>query len=129
MSRLRRPCVWRKGALRRLALRLSAVGTTASVKSSLATTSPAFWNAHYGPQTAALVLTGDITEKRRTRRRTSTLACGRARLLPRPASVPEPATPERKVILVDKPGSPQTVLLAFGLGVPRSTPDYPASRS
>ena len=27
---------------------------------------------------------------------------------------------------MDKPGSPQTVLLAFGLGVPRSTPDYPS---
>jgi zinc protease len=40
--------------------------------------------------------------------------------------VPQPAPPERKLILVDKPGSPQTVLLAFGLGVPRSSPDYPS---
>jgi zinc protease len=40
--------------------------------------------------------------------------------------VPEPTALERKLIIVDKPGSPQTVLLAFGLGVPRSTPDYPS---
>ena len=40
-----------------------AVGTTASVKSITRDDFSGFWNAHYGPQTAALVLTGDITEK------------------------------------------------------------------
>jgi zinc protease len=29
-------------------------------------------------------------------------------------------------VIVDKSGSPQTTLIAFGLGVPRNTPDYPA---
>jgi zinc protease len=28
-----------------------------------------------------------------------------------------------KVVVVDRPGSPQTALVAYGLGVPRSTPD------
>jgi zinc protease len=40
-----------------------AVGTTASVKSITRDDLSGFWNAHYGPQTSALVLTGDITEK------------------------------------------------------------------
>ena len=39
-----------------------AVGTTASVKSITRDDLAGFWNAHYGPQTSALVLTGDITE-------------------------------------------------------------------
>ena len=34
--------------------------------------------------------------------------------------------PARKILLVDKPGSPQTALLTFGVGLPRSSPDYPA---
>ncbi|XWK52408.1 insulinase family protein [Tunturiibacter empetritectus] len=28
--------------------------------------------------------------------------------------------------MVDKPGAPQTALYAIGLGLPRTTPDYPA---
>ena len=34
--------------------------------------------------------------------------------------------PERKILLIDKPGSPQTALLTFGVGIPRNSPDYPA---
>ena len=54
------------------------------------------------------------------------MACGRTLSAAAVTSVAEPTTPERKIIIVDKPGAPQTVLLAFGLGVPRSTADYPS---
>jgi zinc protease len=43
------------------------------------------------------------------------------------APPPPPATPTRKVLLVDKPGSPQTALIAVGIGIPRTSPDYPAA--
>ena len=39
---------------------------------------------------------------------------------------PAPAVPERRVLIVDKSGAPQTALLAFGVGLPRNSPDYPA---
>jgi zinc protease len=35
-----------------------------------------------------------------------------------------PETTDARLILVNRPGAPQTTLLCFSLGVPRSTPDY-----
>ncbi|HEV3152092.1 MAG TPA: pitrilysin family protein, partial [Acidobacteriaceae bacterium] len=103
-----------------------AVGTTASVKSITREDLAGFWNSHYGPQTTALVLTGDITEQEARAQADKYFGVWKNTSASAVNSLPEPATPERKVILVDKPGSPQTVLLAFGLGVPRSTTDYPS---
>ena len=103
-----------------------AVGTSASVKSIMRDDLAGFWSAHYGPQTAALVLTGDITEKEAREQADKYFGVWKDTSAVAVTSVPEATTPERKVIIVDKPGAPQTVLLAFGLGVPRSTPDYPS---
>jgi zinc protease len=103
-----------------------AVGTTASVKSITPGDLSGFWNAHYGPQTSALVLTGDITEKEAREQADKYFGAWKSTAASAVASVGAPTAPERKLIIVDKPGSPQTVLLAFGLGVPRSTPDYPS---
>ena len=103
-----------------------AVGTTTSVKSITRDDLAGFWNAHYGPQTTALVLTGDISEQEARAQADKYFGVWKNTSATAVNSLPEPATPQRKVILVDKPGSPQTVLLAFGLGVPRSTPDYPS---
>jgi zinc protease len=103
-----------------------AVGTTASVKSITREDLVGFWNAHYGPQTTALVLTGDITEQEARGQADKYFGVWKNTSAAAVNSLPEPATPQRKVIVVDKPGSPQTVLIAFGLGVPRSTPDYPS---
>ena len=44
------------------------------------------------------------------------------------AAVTLPPAPEMQpthVVIVDKPGAPQTMLLAFGLGVPANSPDLP----
>jgi zinc protease len=103
-----------------------AVGTTASVKSIGREDLAGFWNARYGPQTSALVLTGDIAEQEARAQANKYFGVWKSSAATAVASLPEPPAPERKLILVDKPGSPQTVLLAFGLGVPRSTPDYPS---
>ncbi len=37
-----------------------------------------------------------------------------------------PAPPVRHIVIVDKPGSPQTALLAFGVGLARTTQNYAA---
>lgn len=103
-----------------------SIGTTDAVKSITRDDLSHFWQQHYGPKNAALVLTGDLTEQ-------EARAAAEKYFGPwRPAadykgsvtSVPAPTAPSRRVILVDKPGAPQTVLLAMGLGAPRSTPDY-----
>jgi zinc protease len=84
-----------------------------------------FWKARYGPATAALVLTGDIGEKEAREQAERCFAGWKNPGAEAVTSLPAPPAPERRVILVDKPGAGQTVLLAFGLGVPLGTPDYP----
>jgi zinc protease len=104
-----------------------AVGTTESVKATTREDLAGFWAAHYAPQDSALILAGDLTEAEARRWAekyfggwSNAGGAGSA------AVPPAPAPPARKVILVDKPGSPQTTLIAFGLGVPRNSPEYPA---
>ncbi len=86
-----------------------------------------FWSEHYAPRNAALFLAGDLTESEARRLAEKDFggwtASGGATTAPIPQA---PAAPARRVVIVDKPGAPQTALIAFGLGVPRSTPDYPA---
>ena len=105
------------------------IGTTASVKSITRDEIAAFWAAHYDPKHAALVFSGDLTEQEAKRLGekyfgawSETPAMTGATV----ATPPQPPPPSRKVVIVDKPGSPQTTLIAFGLGVPRNTPDYPS---
>ncbi len=103
------------------------IGTTASVKAIQREDLAKFWSAHYAPHAAALLLAGDITEEEARR-----LAEGYFGKWSSSVGAPElrlaapPPLPSRQVVIVDKPEAPQTVLLSFGQGVPRSTPDYPA---
>ena len=103
------------------------VGTTDSVKTISREDMTAFWSAHYTPKGAALILAGDLTQAEAKRWAEKYFGgwsnAGGADALTLPAA---PPAPDRKVILVDKPGSPQTTLLTLGLGAPRNTPDYPA---
>jgi len=101
----------------------SGTGTAESVASLTATDFSAFYAAHYGPRDSALVLAGDLT-----RTQADVLArkyfgkwTGKTEA---PATVPQaPAPPPTHVVIVDKPGAPQTALEVFGLGVPESSPD------
>ncbi|MGC2404727.1 MAG: pitrilysin family protein [Acidobacteriaceae bacterium] len=103
------------------------IGTTASVKAITRDELLHFWSEHYSPSNAALFLTGDVTEaeaRRLAQKYFGSWTAGSAK----PAQIPPaPAPPTRKVVIVDKPGAPQTALIAFGLGLPRSTPDYAAT--
>ena len=103
------------------------VGTTESVKAMTRADMSGFWTAHYTPKDAALIVAGDVTEAEAKRLAEkyfgawSSTSAAAAATLPAP-----PSPPARKIVIVDKPGSPQTTLIAFGLGVPRNSPDYPA---
>ena len=103
------------------------IGTTASVKTITRDELQQFWSSHYAPANAALFLAGDITEAEAKRLAEKDFGSWTASGAAKPPQVPPtPAPPTRKIVIVDKPGAPQTALIAFGLGARRATPDYPA---
>ncbi len=51
---------------------------------------------------------------------------GTGNALPALRTPPAPKAPNRHIVIVDKPGAPQTALVAFGIGLPRTTADYPS---
>jgi zinc protease len=103
-----------------------ALGTAASLHAITREEIAAFHTSHYGPKSSLLELTGDVTPAEA--RKLAEEAFGKWTSSASPVSPPQPPlAPERKILLVDKPGSPQTALLAFGVGLPRSSPDYAAT--
>ncbi|WP_263357005.1 M16 family metallopeptidase [Acidicapsa ligni] len=103
------------------------VGTTESVKAMTRDDLTGFWSAHYAPKNAALILAGDLTESEAKQMAEKYFGGWSSSTASATTAIPAPpAAPARKVVIVDKPGSPQTTLITFGLGVPRNTPDYAA---
>jgi zinc protease len=102
-----------------------ALGTAGSLKAITREDVTAFHSSHYGPQNGLLEFTGDVTPAQA--RKLAEQVFGTWSSHAAPATVPPaPAIPSRKILIVDKPGSPQTALLTFGIGIDRKSPDYPA---
>jgi zinc protease len=84
-----------------------------------------FWRRHYVPANAALIVSGAIT-----RDDLRALATARFGAWPRDQAapvVPGDAVPTpARLVIVDKPGAPQTALRVTLLAATRKTPDYPA---
>jgi zinc protease len=102
---------------------LSPTGTTESVTSLTREDVAGFYAAHFGPADSALVLVGDLTlpESRKlaeTYFGKWTGTASAAVTIPAP-----PSPPSTHIVIVDKPGAPQTSLLAIGYGVPADSPD------
>jgi zinc protease len=101
----------------------SQSGTTESITALTRDNVTDFYASHYGPADSALVLAGDVTpvEAKKLAEQYFGGWTGKATAaitLP-PAPTPEPT----HVVIVDKPGAPQTALEAFGVGVPANSPD------
>ncbi len=99
------------------------IGTTESIKAISREDLVHFWQQNYFPGDAALVVTGNIklaALKPLLEKQFSAWKPGR----PAPAAVGSPETTDAKLILVDRPGAPQTTLVCFSMGLQRSTPDY-----
>jgi zinc protease len=82
-----------------------------------------FWKKGYVPGNAALVLSGDLTpEEARSlaEKYFGEWKGGTSKHVPPPVE----AKTSKTIYIVDKPAAPQTFVLAGGLGVPRSSPDY-----
>jgi zinc protease len=82
-----------------------------------------FWQTGYAPGNSALVLSGDVTADEAHRLAEKYLGKWQGTTGKHQPPAVE-AKSSRAIYIVDKPGSPQTFVLAGSLGVPRSSADY-----
>ncbi|MGF6273626.1 zinc protease [Massilia sp. UYP11] len=84
-----------------------------------------FWQRHYVPSNAALVVSGDIT--RAELEALAEAQFGAWPAAPAPALAPAEARPtQARLVLVDQPDAAQTALQVACMGPARDTPDFPA---
>ncbi|PQO89366.1 peptidase M16 [Massilia phosphatilytica] len=101
------------------------LGTEQAIRATTREDIVRFWRRHYLPGNAALVVSGDITPDE-----VRTLATARfggwERADAAMTSVGDPAGTRARLVVVDKPGAPQTALRVTTIAAARKTPDYPA---
>jgi zinc protease len=101
------------------------LGTEPSVRDITREDLAGFWRKNYVPSNAALVVSGDITADE-----LKALAEARFGGWPKAEAASgapgEPSTTRARLVLVDKPGTPQTALRVTSIAAARKTPDYPA---
>ncbi len=101
----------------------SEIGTEAALKSVSRADMEGFWKQNFVPNNAALVVAGDISMSEL--RAMAEKAFGAwQRGTPAQPALGAPATTSARVVIVDKPGSPQTQLRVASIGAPRSSPDF-----
>ena len=82
-----------------------------------------FWKEGYVPSNSALVLAGDLTKQEAqnlAEKYFGNWKGGASKHAPPPVETKT----NKMIYIVDKPAAPQTYVVAGGLGVPRSSPDY-----
>ncbi len=101
-------------------------GTEASVQALQRDQIVSYYRANYIPNNAGIVLVGDITideAKAKLEKAFSSWKQGTAQ----PVTVPDPSLPAKtRIVIVDKPGSPQSMIVAGSVGLKRSSPDWTA---
>jgi len=99
------------------------IGTAESLKALSRDDLLKFWHDHYFPNDAALVVTGNTklaTLKPLLEKAFGAWKDGK----PVSSQIGAPESGDARLILVDRPGAPQTTLECYELGAARSTPDY-----
>jgi zinc protease len=106
----------------------SALGTEASVKRITEQDIRGYYQEHYRPNNATLIIVGDVRPDDIKRRLTSMLERWPRRNIPPAVMTKAPAgestTRRTTIYLIDKPGAPQSSVRIGAIGVARSTPDY-----
>jgi zinc protease len=103
------------------------LGTEASNKAMTKDDLQSFWSQNFVPNNAALIVSGQITETE-LRPLVEKAFGDWARGTPVSPAVADPVTTAARLVIVDKPNSPQTEVRVSTVGAPRSTPDYEAMR-
>jgi zinc protease len=101
------------------------LGTEASVKGMTRDAMLAFWKQNFVPNNAALVVAGDITMAELRPLAEKAFGAWQRGAPVRPA-LTTPATTAARVVIVDRPGAPQTQLRVVSIGAARSSPDFRA---
>jgi zinc protease len=101
----------------------SEIGTEAAMKSISRADMESFWKRNFVPNNAALVVAGDISMSE-LKALADKVFGGWQRGTPAQPALGAPATTPARVVIVDKPGSPQTQLRVASIGAPRSSPDF-----
>jgi zinc protease len=104
----------------------SPSGTVDSVKALTREDVTSFYASHYGPADSALNLVGDVSEPEARRLATKYFGAWISSAGSAVRTPPPPPAPPRHIVVIDKPGAPQTALYAFGFGLPITTPDLEA---
>jgi len=99
------------------------IGTEGSIKTTSRGDLVAFWKEHFMPNEAALVVAGDISMAELRALAEKALGAW-PRGTPQRRAPGAPATTAARLVIVDKPGSPQTQVRVATIGVPRSTRDF-----
>ncbi|KAB8062849.1 M16 family metallopeptidase [Janthinobacterium violaceinigrum] len=99
------------------------LGTEAALKAASRADLHGFWQQHYLPNNAALIVSGDIGEAELKALAEAKFGAWKAGTVA-PAVAAAPHTTKARLILVDKPGAPQTAVRLANIAVPRATPDY-----
>jgi zinc protease len=99
------------------------IGTEAALKSLSRADMEGFWKQNFVPNNAALVVAGDISMTELKVLAEKAFG-GWQKGTPAQPALGAPATTSARVVIVDKPGSPQTQLRVASIGAPRSSPDF-----
>ena len=101
------------------------LGTQASISATTRADLVAFWQRHYLPNNAALVLAGDLTQAEAQALAQASFGSWKAGQLSVSAP-PAPTPTAAKLVLVPKSDASQTALQVTAAGAPRGTPDFAA---
>lgn len=99
------------------------LGTETALKATSREDLLTFWQQHYVPNNAALVVSGDISQAD-LKTLVDAKFGGWKQAAVAPSLAGKAQTSGARLILVDKPGAPQTALRLSVIGPDRKTPDY-----
>ncbi len=101
-----------------------AFGTTRSLEAITADEARAFWAGAFGPARTTLVVAGDLVESDLLAAAQAAFGHWSGSSAPAPVGAPPPAPLAGQVLLVNRPGSPQSDLRVGHSGPSRLTPAY-----
>ncbi len=101
-------------------------GTEASIKAITRDDLVNFYTAHYFDKNAALVVVGDMTLAETKEQLEKAFKAWKPMDAPVVDIPPPPATKGTRIVIIDKPNAPQSVIIAGHVGVKRNDPNYDA---
>jgi zinc protease len=99
-------------------------GTEASTRAIARRDVQRFYQAHYRPNNATLIVVGDVTADDVERRVRALFGSWARAEIPASKLSEPPSGLATAIYLIDKPGAPQSSVRIGSIGVPRSTQDY-----